>query len=114
TPVFGNNPAFEIVDVTRAGAITGYTAYHLPNVALPWSREYSFDEAYAKRAYTAATLSEIERAIGSDAAIRTKYFDYYSSGASKASADALAKWRGYWCGLQTIPAAALTSCACAL
>ncbi|MBV9187650.1 MAG: metallophosphoesterase, partial [Acidobacteria bacterium] len=48
TPVFGNNPAFEIVDVTRAGAITGYTAYHLPNVALPWSREYSFDEAYAK------------------------------------------------------------------
>ena len=113
TPVFGNNPAFEIVDVTTAGDITGYTAYHLPNVALPWSREYSFDEAYDKQAYTTATLTELERAIGSDAAIRTKYFGYYSSGSAKSSAGALAKWRGYWCGLRTMPAPAFPTCACA-
>jgi sphingomyelin phosphodiesterase acid-like 3 len=113
TPVFGNNPAFEIVDVTRAGGITDYTAYHLPNVALPWSREYSFDEAYAKHSYTTATLTDLERAIGKDPTTRTKYFDYYSSGAPKASADALAKWRGYWCGLRTMPAATFTTCACA-
>src|SRR5258706_2146085 len=32
SPVFGNNPAFEIVDAGRHGDITDYTAWHLPNV----------------------------------------------------------------------------------
>jgi sphingomyelin phosphodiesterase acid-like 3 len=113
SPVFGNNPAFEIVDVNRRGDIAGYTAHHLPNVTLPWSREYSFDDAYAKPAYTAATLTELATVIGSDAATRTQYFGYLSSGAAKSSAEALAKWQGYWCGLRTMTESAFSACYCA-
>lgn len=113
SPVFGNNPAFEIVDVTRRGEVAGYVAHHLPNVTPPWSREYSFDTAYAKPGYNAATLTELEAAIGSDVATRTKYFDYYSSGVAKPSATALAAWRGYWCGLRQLTGAAFATCYCA-
>jgi hypothetical protein len=113
SPIFGNNPAFEIVDVSRRGAIGGYTAHHQPNVTLPWSREYSFDDTYAKRSYDDAALTELATAIDSDAATRAKYFAYMSSGAEKSSAEALAKWKGYWCGLRTMTPAAFAACYCA-
>ncbi|HEX2122672.1 MAG TPA: metallophosphoesterase [Thermoanaerobaculia bacterium] len=112
TPVFGNNPAFEIVDVHRNGDIAGYTAWHLPNVTLPWVREYSFDEAYGKPKYDTAALTELAAAIGSDAATRAQYFGYSSSGSAKSTADALAKWEGYWCGLKAMSASTFTACYC--
>jgi sphingomyelin phosphodiesterase acid-like 3 len=112
TPVFGNNPAFEIVEATPRGEVANYTAFHLPNVSLPWAREYSFREAYAKPRYDTAALTQVANAIGSDAAMRTQYFDFLSSGAPKSSAGALAKWQGYWCGLTTMAASAFPACAC--
>lgn len=112
TPIFGNNPAFEIVEVERNGGITGYTAHHLPNVTLPWSREYSFSEAYAKSKYDTATLTELAAEIGSDAATRAEYFGYTSSGSAKSTAGALAKWQGYWCGLKAMAASTFSACYC--
>jgi hypothetical protein len=112
SPVFGNNPAFESIDVTRSGAITDYTAWHLPNVTLPWAREYAFDEAYAKSKYDAATMTELAASIGKDPATRQKYFAYSASGDEKVAADALAKWQGYWCGLRAMAGTAFTTCYC--
>jgi predicted Fe-Mo cluster-binding NifX family protein len=113
SPVFGNNPAFEIVDVERNGDIANYTAWHLPNVTLPWAREYSFDEAYAKSRYDVAALTDVAAAIGSNPATRQKYFGYYSSGSAKSTADALKTWQGYWCGLTAMTGSAFTACYCA-
>lgn len=112
TPVFGNNPAFEIVEVQRNGSIDSYTAWHLPNVTLPWSREYAFDEAYGKRRYDTATLTQLASAIQNDPATREEYFEHSSSGSAKSTAGALAKWQGYWCGLKTMTASAFTTCYC--
>lgn len=112
SPIFGNNPAFEIVDVGRDGGVAGYTAWHLPNVTLPWAREYAFGEAYGKPRYDTAALTELAAAIGSDAATREKYFGYSSSGNAKSAGEALAKWQGYWCGLQAITGSAFTPCYC--
>jgi len=112
TPIFGNNPAFEIVDVARNGDVAGYTAWHLPNVTAPWVREYSFDEAYGKTTYDTATLAQLAASIGSDAATREKYFGYSSSGSPKSSAGALAVWKGYWCGLTALTGTDFTSCYC--
>ncbi|HEX6160760.1 MAG TPA: metallophosphoesterase [Thermoanaerobaculia bacterium] len=113
TPVFGNNPAFEIVDVTPHGEVTNYTAHHLPGVALPWSREYSFAEAYAKPAYNTATLTELASSIHDDASSRAKYFNFSSSGDAKVTAGALATWQAYWCGLRIMTASAFPACYCA-
>jgi len=110
TPIFGNNPAFEIVDVGPRGNVAGYVAWHLPNMTLPWAREYSFDEAYAKSKYDTATLAA---AIDTDPATREQYFNYYSSMSPKSTAAALAMWQGYWCGLEAMTGAAFTRCRCA-
>jgi len=61
--------------------------------ALPWSREYAFDEAYAKPRYDTGTLTELAAAIGSDAATREQYFTNSASGNAKSAAEALAKWQ---------------------
>jgi hypothetical protein len=113
TPIFGNNPAFEIVDVQRNGDITDYTAFHLPNVTVPWAREYAFAETYGKTAYNTATLTQLAAAIGSDATTRTTYLGYSTSGAPKSTASALAVWRGYWCGLTTLDVQPFMTCYCA-
>jgi sphingomyelin phosphodiesterase acid-like 3 len=113
SPIFGNNPAFEIVDVGRSGDVAGYVAWHLPNVTLPWAREYSFDEAYGKSKYDTATLTALAAAVGTDPATRETYFGYSSSMSPKSTASALATWQGYWCGLQAMTGAAFTACRCA-
>lgn len=112
TPVFGNNPAFEVVDMKRNGEVSGYTAHHLPNVTLPWAREYEFKDAYDQPRYDVPALTKIAAAIKSDPATREQYFTFSSSGAAKVTASALAKWQGYWCGLTTMTASAFPSCYC--
>jgi sphingomyelin phosphodiesterase acid-like 3 len=112
TPVFGNNPAFEIVDVDRSGRIRDYTAFHLPNVATPWAREYSFRDAYTKPRYDTAALTELASGIESDTATRSQYFGFMSSGAPKSTADALAKWQGYWCGFTAMRGNTFAQCYC--
>jgi hypothetical protein len=113
SPIFGNNPAFEIVDVGRKGNIAGYTAYNLPNVTVPWTREYSFAEAYKKPAYDTATLTQIATAIGTDQTTRDQFFNYLSSSNAKNTAEAMAKWQGYWCGLTAITGPDFATCYCA-
>ena len=112
TPIFGNNPAFEIVDAARNGRIAGYTAWNLPNVTLPWVREYSFDGAYGKTTYDTATLTQLAASIDTDAATREKYFDYSSSGNTQSTEKALATWKAYWCGLTVLTGSDFTTCYC--
>lgn len=112
SPVFGNNPAFEIVEVDAKGDVADYTVYNLPNVTLPWTREYAFDAAYGQRRYDTASLRTIAANIDADADVRTRYVDYMASGAASSSAAALAAWQGYWCGLTILDVPAFTSCYC--
>ncbi|HKR64806.1 MAG TPA: metallophosphoesterase [Thermoanaerobaculia bacterium] len=112
SPVFGNNPAFEVVEVERDGAVVDYTAYHLPAVALPWSREYAFDEEYGKRAYDLATLTQLAASIHDDTTTRAKYFAHTSSEQAQQSQEALAQWEGYWCGFTKMYVPDYLKCAC--
>ena len=112
TPIFGNNPGFEVVEVTPRGAIVDYVAHHLPNVTLPWAREYSWRDAYAKPRYDTATLTQLEAAIAADPAVREEYFNHFSSGSPKSSASALAGWRGYYCGFRMRTGTEFATCYC--
>lgn len=112
SPVFGNNPAFEIVKIDDRGDVVDYTVHNLPNVTLPWTREYSFDTAYAQKRYDTASLRAIAAQIETSTDLRTQYTNYMASGASSSAAAALAAWKGYWCGLTILDAAPFTSCYC--
>jgi hypothetical protein len=76
-------------------------------------REYSFDEAYGKTKYDTATLTQLAAAIGTTPAAREQYFGYSSSGAAKSTAEAMAIWSGYWCGLTAMTGSTFTTCYCA-
>jgi len=112
SPIFGNNPAFEVVETSRTGEIADYTSFNLANVTIPWTRQYAFDEAYAKPRYDTATLTELAASIGSDPATREKYFQYTTSSNAKSTAEALAAWQGYWCGLTDMTGSEFTACYC--
>jgi sphingomyelin phosphodiesterase acid-like 3 len=112
TPVFGNNPAFEIVNAARDGRIVDYTSYHLPNATLPWARQYAFREAYGQREYDNSSLSDLAASIAADTETRSQYFGRLPSGAPEAAAAALAQWQGYWCGLTVMTAPSFASCWC--
>lgn len=112
SPIFGNNPAFETVDVRRNGNITSYTAWHLPKVTAPWAREYSFKQAYRKARYDTATLTKLASSIRSTPTTRGQYFTHMSSGAPKETAESLAMWPAYWCGLTTMTTDTFTTCYC--
>jgi hypothetical protein len=81
-------------------------------VTLPWAREYAFNEAYAKRRYDTAALTQIAASIGSNATTREQYFTFASSGAPKGTASSLAQWQGYWCGLTNMAGSKFVSCWC--
>ena len=81
------------------------------NAALS-ARDCAWRDAYTKPRYDAATLGELETAIAADTDVRATYFDHSSSGREKSSAEALAGWCGYWCGLRMRSAAAFSECYC--
>jgi 3',5'-cyclic AMP phosphodiesterase CpdA len=113
SPVFGNNPAFEIVDVERNGDVHDYTVWNLPNVTPPWTSEYSFNETYGKSKYDTKALTELAAAIRNDPATRQTYFNLTTSGSAKNTATELAKWQGYACGMSVTTESAFTTCYCA-
>jgi sphingomyelin phosphodiesterase acid-like 3 len=112
SPVFGNNPAFEIVKIDDKAEVVDYTVHHLPNATLPWAREYAFAEAYGQRRYDTASLTAVASGMSSNAATRTQYINFLGAGAPKAAAGAMPQWQGYWCGLRTLTGSAFTTCYC--
>ena len=112
TPIFGNNPAFQIVDARPGGGIVDYVTHHLPNVTAPWAHEYRWGNAYAKPWYNATTLTQLATEIANDTGTREKYFDNFTSRAPKSSAAALAGWRGYWCGFENLRETSFKDCYC--
>ncbi|MBV8516996.1 MAG: metallophosphoesterase [Acidobacteria bacterium] len=112
SPVFGNNPAFEIVHINENAEVLDYTAHHLPNVTAPWAREYAFDEAYGQRRYDTASLAAIDSAMHDNTTMRTQFFTFMAAGAPKSAADALASWQGYACGFRMLTASSFMTCYC--
>jgi hypothetical protein len=81
-------------DTARRGH--DYVAHHLPNVTLPWAREYSWALAYAKPRST-RTLTQLEAAIAASRASARSTSPTFV-GAPKSLAPRHCGWRGYWCG----------------
>src|SRR5215831_2135787 len=114
SPIFGNNPAFEVVSFDSKHGITDYTAYNLQlgDATPTWGYEYNFRNAYAQPTYNAATLRQVMRAIGSNPTTRATYLNYFTAASAQATAKDTQSWRGYWCGIGAMSAEAFTACYC--
>jgi sphingomyelin phosphodiesterase acid-like 3 len=117
SPVYGNNPAFQVLSYERSsGALLDERAYFL-NVAAgqgatpQWALEYDFRQAYGQNGYNAAALRSLQQSIASNPEIRNRYLTFYPASSSQSSTDQ-ANWQAYWCGIGHLTPADFAACLC--
>lgn len=111
SPIYKNNPAFLIADVTPGFTFSDYTAWNLPLSAggHEWKREYSFDATYAQPGMDAVALASTTAELTDNNAIRARFFALMSSG--NAEIEVPLKWQdSYICGLTHMTAQTVLPC----
>ncbi|HYI08094.1 MAG TPA: hypothetical protein VEK57_03395 [Thermoanaerobaculia bacterium] len=115
SPVFGNNPAYERMTYSPAGAtIVDYTVHSLPLSATTpaWGEEYAFRAAYGQNEYTPRSIGRVRTAIQTSTATRALYGQYYTVSSPNTIINQNS-WTGYWCGTGTSTGNAFQACYCA-
>lgn len=120
SPLFDNNPAFEIFTYDRrSSALNDYAAYYLDlasaaaqkNAPIKWTKEYTFATAYGQPALTVQSLQAVYQGIlGNEHGYRAKFDKYYDvSNAASPGIDAKDR-RAYWCGMAYLTVSEYTGC----
>ena len=105
SPVFGNNPAFQIVDYNiQKAEFTNYTTYYIDiakgNIA-SWQKEYNFNESYSINDLSADGYSKLLSNIDSDSTARKNYSRYFGVNSTKATQINNTNWNWYRCGISS-------------
>jgi sphingomyelin phosphodiesterase acid-like 3 len=119
SPVDGNMPSFTVAMIDPAAALMNdYSVYVAPNksgVGGPWTKEYSFDEAYSQKVYSAASLKEVVAGFRADPQGEKKAsqsYEIYFDPMFPIPILVLG-WPQYVCGIDHISEADFKACACA-
>ena len=120
SPLFGNNPAFEVFTYSRKTAeLRNYTAYYLDlsspaaqkNGPIKWQTEYSFAQAFAQPAFSTKALQAIyTRMPANQDSVLTKYQTYYKVSNLASPPFAGNNWRPFWCGIGNTTAPEYQNC----
>lgn len=86
SPIFGNNPAFSILQYqVTTGEISDIATYYLDlangGADPKWALEYRFSSAYGYSTFSAGTLQSLAAAIHSDVTVRQLFARYYAASA---------------------------------
>jgi hypothetical protein len=115
SPVFGQNPAFQIFTYDRrSGAPTDFSTWYLSNPgdaapAADWRLEYIFTEAYRQPRYAPDVVGTLWQAMAKDGAARATYRRLYKVGRGELGADGLA---AYLCAIDHLDVTSFTACYC--
>lgn len=107
SPVYGNNPGFEVVTFNSQSAVlSDYSAYYFDiksaaarkNDPITWTPEYTFSKAYGQTEITPTTLQSIHNGLlKNEHGYLTNYEQYYNVSAStQINSKNLIP---YWCGM---------------
>jgi hypothetical protein len=117
SPLFGNNPAFEVFTYDRDDlAVSDYTTYYLPVAGASeedppsWQVEYRFSEAYSVPDFSVPTLTELWphlRGAGDPKMLYERYYDAGNEAATDFSDD---NWFAYWCAIGAVTASDFLTC----
>ncbi len=117
SPIYRQNPAFRVVDVS-GGEVRDQTTYYLTNLTTAgakqrgkWKKEYTFSQEWKTKQLDAATLGKIYNQIAADDAARAHWLKLYnvSSSAEKVQPDQV---RGLYCAIEGLGVGAYGNCAC--
>jgi len=102
SPVFGNNPAFEIFTYNEETfSLLDYDSYNL-NIASQtqlWQRQYEFNSVYNQNGINKMSLNTIFNNILNDVSIRGNYIQFYNGSSVHSSIQN--KWLGNWSGIMS-------------
>ena len=120
SPLFGNNPAFDVFTYDRRlAALKDYSAYYFnlsspaakKNAPVKWSKEYSFAQAFAQPDFSATALQSIYGLMPADKnGDLTKYQAYYNVSNTASPGFDRSNWRAYWCGIGSLTVSTYLSC----
>ncbi|HYU30518.1 MAG TPA: metallophosphoesterase [Thermoanaerobaculia bacterium] len=115
SPVYNNNPGFQVFTYDRAsGALADFRTIYLDVSGgdnTPWAVEYDFQQSFGQTAYNATTLQTVQQAIVADPVTRGNFFTFYPVRSQKGSIDPQS-WKAYACGITSSTPADFASCYC--
>ena len=113
SPIFGDNPAFSVLQYqVSTGEVSDIATYYLdlagggpdPN----WALEYRFSTAYGYNTFSAENLQSLSTAIRSDPSVRQVFAGYYA--ASAPSPITAENWQFYACAQTQFTSSDYGSC----
>lgn len=116
SPVYGQNPAFRVLDVSGS-EVRDQTTYYLTNLTNAgtnggkWKKEYTFSSEWKTKQLDATSLANIYNKIASDDTARAHWLKLYnvSSSAAQVPPDTV---RGLYCAIEGLGVGAYKNCAC--
>jgi hypothetical protein len=122
SPVYNNNPAFEIGSYKRSnGNLVDYAIVYLTNLAdfkdqtqkqTVWKIEYSVDSGYNMLEYGPEGVLKILNAIRSDEQTRQRFIHYYAVQSPKPPSVDQSNWLIYSCAQTEMTNDAFRKCSC--
>ncbi len=117
SPVYDQNPAFRVFDVS-GGELRDQTTYYLTNLTTAsakqrgqWKKEYTFSHAWKVKRLDSASLGNIYDRIAADDTARAHWLKLYNVSSSAAKV-APAQVRGLYCAIEGLGVGAYGNCAC--
>ncbi len=117
SPLFGNNPAFEVVTYERDElTVLDYTTYYLPVAGTAagetpsWQMEYRFSEAYSVPRMSASTLAALWPRLKGAGTERARFEKFFAAGNETATSFTDDNRAAYWCGIGTVTASDFVAC----
>jgi len=113
SPVYHNNPSFYALHVGRDGSLRDIDTYAYDDATQAWLAPHDFARTWSVARVDAASLVELHRRLGADAALRRAWGDATNGWPSGGSAGWNAwgpLWRVSWCA-QSVLDGGFTRCA---
>jgi hypothetical protein len=103
SPLYGNNPAYQVFQYTSFGALRNALTFVLPLAAAPftWQQEYNFNAVYQPACH-GCRISNAIQGLSKTGAWINAYKNYYASGTVSQPISQTENWQYYWCQTQAI------------
>lgn len=120
SPIFGNNPAFAVVEYDRTnGHQTDYQTHYLSNLSeagpgvLPvWREEYRFSSTYREPSFGPFEAASVTDKIMTDSTVRADFIEYYDASNPGSSPANAGNWPVFACAQIAITNGEFTQCTC--
>jgi 3',5'-cyclic AMP phosphodiesterase CpdA len=102
SPVYGNNPAFQVFIFDDADfSLLDHATYCIDAAGLPaqWRLEYDFGDFYRQKGIDARSLFSVFKGIGSNPGIRDYYTTFHNTSSVSPIGSIKDRWLGYWTGI---------------